>query len=148
MGWAGSPKASDSAQVFVAPSGGQAAIGRQGPLLDYGVGLQQAIETPPRHDRARRPPGARPGPHRARSPKELGEIRIHLTQTAQGLLARVTAESPAAAQALAAAHAELRQSLSSLGLNLARLDVGRHGHSAAQGGGAAPEAAAGRRRPR
>ena len=105
----------------------------QGPLLDYGVGLQQAIET--LHGTIQL--AARQGLSQARialEPEGLGEIRIHLTQTAQGLLARVTAETPAAAQALAAAHAELRQSLSSLGLNLARLDIGRHGHSTAQGG--------------
>ncbi len=108
----------------------------QGPLLDYGVGLQQAIET--LHGTIQL--AARQGLSQARialEPEGLGEIRVHLTQTAQGLLARVTAETPVAAQALAAAHAELRQSLSSLGLNLARLDVGRHGHSTAHDGGTA-----------
>ena len=135
-GVGGLAEGSDSAQVFVAPSGGQAEIGQQGPLLDYGVGLQQAIET--LHGTIQL--AARQGLAQARialEPEGLGEIRIHLTQTAQGLLARVTAETPAAAQALAAAHADLRQSLSSLGLNLARLSVGRHGHSAAQEGGTA-----------
>jgi flagellar hook-length control protein FliK len=73
-------------------------------------------------------------------PAELGEILVHLTQTARGLLARVTADSPAATQALAAAHGELRQSLGSLGIDLARLDVG---HSAAQGTGADSRGAAG-----
>ncbi|MGH2854524.1 MAG: flagellar hook-length control protein FliK, partial [Solirubrobacteraceae bacterium] len=108
----------------------------QGPLLDSGVGLQQAIET--LHGTIQLV--ARRGLSQARialEPEGLGEIRIHLTQTTQGLLARVTAETPAAAQALAAAHAELRQSLDSLGLNLARLNVGRHGHSADQGGSTA-----------
>jgi flagellar hook-length control protein FliK len=116
-----------------APASATPGADAQGPLLDYGVGLQQAIET--LHGTIQL--AARQGLAQARialEPEGLGEIRIHLTQTAQGLLARVTAETPAAAQALAAAHAELRQSLSSLGLNLARLSVGRHGHSA-QGGG-------------
>jgi flagellar hook-length control protein FliK len=73
-------------------------------------------------------------------PAELGEILVHLTQTARGLLARVSADSPAAMQALAAARGELRQSLGSLGIDLARLDVG---HSAPQGTGADARGAAG-----
>ncbi len=112
-----------------APAGGD-----QGePLIDYGVGLQQAIET--LHGTIQL--AARQGLSQARialEPEGLGEIRINLTQTSQGLLARVSAETPIAAQALAAAHAELRQSLSSLGLNLARLSIGAHSHSAAHGG--------------
>ncbi len=57
-------------------------------------------------------------------PEELGQINIRLTQTSQGLLARVSAETPAAAQALAAGRAELHQSLSSLGVSVLRLDIG------------------------
>jgi flagellar hook-length control protein FliK len=57
-------------------------------------------------------------------PEELGQISIRLTQTGQGLLARVSAETPAAAQALAAGRAELHQSLSSLGVSVLRLDIG------------------------
>ncbi len=110
-----------------APPAGELAAG------SYGVGLQEAIES--LHGTIQL--AARQGLTQARislQPEELGEIRINLTQTAQGLLARVTAESPAAAQALAAAHAQLRQSLSSLGVNLTRLDIGHH--DSAQGGGA------------
>ena len=102
----------------------------------YGVGLQEAIES--LHGTIQLV--ARQGLTQARislQPEELGEIRINLTQTAQGLLARVTAESPAAAQALAAAHPQLRQSLSSLGINLTRLDIGHHDLST-QSGGADP----------
>ncbi len=102
----------------------------------YGVGLQEAIEG--LHGTIQL--AARQGLTQARislQPEELGEIRINLTQTAQGLLARVSAESPAAAQALAAAHAQLRQSLSSLGINLTRLDIGHH--DSAQSGGADPK---------
>jgi flagellar hook-length control protein FliK len=106
----------------------------QAPLAElgsagYGVGLQEAIES--LHGTIQL--AARQGLSQARislQPEELGAIRINLTQTAQGLLARVTAESPAAAQALAAAHAQLRQSLSSLGINLTRLDIGHHDSSA------------------
>jgi flagellar hook-length control protein FliK len=73
----------------------------------------------------------------ALEPAELGEIRIHLTQTSSGLLARVTASTPAAAQALAAGHLELRQSLSDAGVSLARLHIG-HGEQSAASGGEAP----------
>ncbi len=63
----------------------------------------------------------------ALQPEELGEIRIHLSQTSDGLLARVTADTPAAAQALAQGRTELHQSLSSLGVSLLRLDIGSSG---------------------
>jgi flagellar hook-length control protein FliK len=65
----------------------------------------------------------------ALQPRELGDIRIHLSQTADGLLARLTADTPASAQALADAHAELHHSLSSLGVSLLRLDIGGFSHS-------------------
>ena len=103
-----------------------------GPPPGYGVGLN-------RQSRACRSTielAAREGLSQARialEPEELGEIRIHLTQTAAGLIARVTAEAPAAAQALAQGHAELRQSLSSMGLSLARLHIGHHEQAAANG---------------
>jgi hypothetical protein len=135
-GGVGFSEGANSAQPAAPPGGDQSGIGQQGPLLDYGVGLQQAIEN--LHGTIEL--AARQGLSQARialEPEGLGEIRIHLTQTAQGLLARISAETPVAAQALAAAHAELRQSLSSLGLDLARLNIGRHGHAAAQDGGAA-----------
>jgi flagellar hook-length control protein FliK len=73
---------------------------------------------------------ARAGSTQARialEPEELGHISIHLSQTSEGLLARVTADTPAAAQALAGARAELHQSLSSLNLTLLRLDIGASG---------------------
>ncbi len=132
-GVGGLAEGAGSAQASVMAGADQSGIGQQGPLLDYGVGLQQAIES--LHGTIQL--AARQGLSQARialEPEGLGEIRIHLTQTAQGLLARITAETPAAAQALAAGHSELRQSLSSLGLDLARLNIGRHGHTAAQGG--------------
>jgi len=59
----------------------------------------------------------------ALQPEELGAVRIHLTQTADGLLARLTADTPAAAQALAQGRGELHQSLSSLGVSLLRLEI-------------------------
>jgi flagellar hook-length control protein FliK len=70
---------------------------------------------------------ARHGATQARialQPEELGEIRIHLSQSADGIVARLTAATPAAAQALAAGRGELHQSLSSLGATLLQLDIG------------------------
>jgi len=81
----------------------------------------------------------------ALEPEELGSVRIHLSQTADGLLARVTAETPAAAQALATGRSELHHSLSSLGVSLLRLDIGSYGHSQAREQGSAFSGAAGQR---
>ena len=78
---------------------------------------------------------ARQGATQARiqlQPQELGQINIRLSQTSQGLLARVSAETPAAAQALADGRSELRHSLSSLGLPLLRLDISSYGQSEAR----------------
>jgi flagellar hook-length control protein FliK len=78
---------------------------------------------------------ARQGMTQARialQPEELGAISIRLSQTSAGLLARVSADTPAAAQALADGRSELRQSLSSLGLPLLRLDIGTYGQSEAR----------------
>ncbi|HYM67884.1 MAG TPA: flagellar hook-length control protein FliK, partial [Patescibacteria group bacterium] len=91
-----------------------------------GVDLQQMIDSV----RATIEMAARQGVTQARialQPQELGDIRIHLSQTADGLLARITADTPAAAQALAEGRGELHQSLSSLGVSLLRLDIGSLG---------------------
>jgi type III secretion system needle length determinant len=130
----GSVSAQDSVVSSGTPQAPPAGLG----AAAGAVGLSQAIES--LHVTIQL--AARQGLAQARialQPEELGEIRIHLTQTAQGLLVRVSAESPAAAQALAAARTELHQSLSSLGLHLMRLDVTRHDHSPAQSDGSAHE---------
>jgi flagellar hook-length control protein FliK len=104
-----------AAQAADSPSSGA-------PLLTSGVGMQEMIES----IHATIELAARQGVSQARialQPAELGEIRIHLTQTGDGLLARVTAETPAAAEALAGARSELHQSLSTLGTSLLRLDI-------------------------
>lgn len=78
---------------------------------------------------------ARQGIARARielQPEDLGHISIRLSQTAEGLRARVTADTPAGAQALAQGRSELRQSLSSLGVSLLRLDIGSFGQPQAR----------------
>jgi len=66
-------------------------------------------------------------------PEDLGHISIRLSQTSEGLRARVSADTPAGAQALAQGRSELRQSLDSMGLSLLRLDIGSFSHSQAQG---------------
>ena len=98
----------------------------QGPVLAAGVPMQNTIDA----IRATIEIAARQGLTQARialQPEELGEISIHLSQSAAGLIARVTADTPAAAQALAQGRAELHQSLSSLGVSLLRLDIGSSG---------------------
>lgn len=93
-----------------------------------GVALQDMIES----IHATVELAARQGMAQARialEPEELGSLRIHLSQTADGLLARVSADTPAAAQALAGGRAELHQSLSSLGVSLLRLDINSFGQS-------------------
>ena len=67
-------------------------------------------------------------------PQELGEVRVHLTQSSAGLIARVTADTPAAARALSEGHSELAHTLSSLGVSLLRLDIGSPGQQQAGGG--------------
>lgn len=94
--------------------------------LPAGVALQDVIES----IHATVELAARQGMAQARialEPAELGSVRIHLSQTADGLLARVSADTPAAAQALAGGRGELQQSLSSLGVSLLRLDISSSG---------------------
>jgi len=127
-------------------SAGFAASLPGGPVVD----MQQVIESA----RATIELAARQGATLAKialQPAELGEIRIHLSQSADGLIARVTADTAAAAQALAEGRAELHQSLSSLGVSLLRLDIGsgqpqdREGRLAGgAGGSSASGASAGR----
>ncbi len=108
------------------------------PASGYGVDLQQTIEAV--HTTIEL--ATRQGLSQARialAPAELGEIRIHLSQSASGLVARLTADTSAGAQALNEGRAELRSSLSSLGLSAMHLDTsafqsGAHGqaHQSAQ----------------
>jgi flagellar hook-length control protein FliK len=128
----------DGAEGSPAPTGAGAST------AGYGVDLQHAIEAV----HATIELATRQGVTQARialQPEELGEIRIHLTQSASGLVARVTADSPAAAQALTEGRAELRSSLSALGLTTLHLDTGAfqsgaegRGHASQQSAGFAP----------
>jgi len=106
--------------------------------LRYGVGLEHAIETVQTTIEM----AARQGVSQARiqlSPASLGGIRISLSQTSDGLVARVVAEHGAAAQTLQQGSAELRRSLESAGLPLLRLDIeasGQEGRTAQDSGAA------------
>ena len=109
-----------SAGVGASPSAGASQ------LSVPGVPMQEAIDS----IGATIELAARQGIAKARielQPEELGHISIRLSQTSEGLRARVTADTPAGAQALSQGRSELRQSLSSLGLALLQLDIGSSG---------------------
>jgi flagellar hook-length control protein FliK len=97
-----------------------------------GVALDHAVETV----RMTIELAGRQGYSQARiqlSPPELGDIRIHLHQTSDGLVARVVAAHAGAAQALQHGGAELRRSLEAAGMPLLRLDIessDQRGHTA------------------
>ncbi|HXC45816.1 MAG TPA: flagellar hook-length control protein FliK, partial [Solirubrobacteraceae bacterium] len=98
------------------------------PLSVAGVPMQEMIDS----IGATIELAARQGIARARielQPEELGHISIRLSQTSEGLRARVTAETPAGAQALTQGRGELRQTLSSMGVSLLRLDIDSSGQS-------------------
>jgi flagellar hook-length control protein FliK len=73
-------------------------------------------------------------------PAELGEIRIHLSQTSAGILARVTAGTEEAARGLLDGRGELHRALSTLGVPLLGLDVGSSGDGTAGQRGTAGQA--------
>lgn len=96
------------------------------------VNMQEAVDAV----RATVTAAARAGVTSARislSPQALGGIRISLTQTADGLIARVAADHPEAAQTLQQSAGELRRSLESSGLSLLRLDIDGGGEQSAGG---------------
>jgi flagellar hook-length control protein FliK len=64
-------------------------------------------------------------------PQELGGVRVILTQTDNGLIARVVADHPEATQALVQTADELRQRLQANGTTLLRLDIGNSGQQSA-----------------
>lgn len=115
-----SPNPEASAGVGENPNAGAS------PLSVPGVPMQEMIDS----IGATIELAARQGIVKARielQPEELGHISIRLSQTSEGLRARITADTPAGAQALSQGRAELRQSLSSLGLSLLQLDIGSSG---------------------
>jgi flagellar hook-length control protein FliK len=127
------------------PAAGSSSLPLAGP-----VGMQEMIDA----IHATIELAARQGATQARialAPAELGHISIRLSQTSGGLLARVTADTQAAAQALADGRAELHHSLSSLNLPLLRLDIGTSaqtqtgGHQGQLGGDGAAQTTRGTR---
>ena len=61
------------------------------------------------------------------SPESLGGIRISLSQTPDGLIARVATDRPEAAQTLQQSAGDLKRSLEQSGMSLLRLDIGSSG---------------------
>ncbi len=125
----GLPGTSAGSQVVAPAADLQAGAGAASgaTLTAAGVEMQEMIDS----IRASIQVATRQGIAHARialQPQELGEIRIHLSQSGAGLVARVTADTPAAAQALAGGRGELQRSLSSLGTVLLRLDIGSSAH--------------------
>jgi flagellar hook-length control protein FliK len=61
------------------------------------------------------------------SPESLGGIKISLSQTPDGLIARVATDHPEAAATLQQSAGELKRSLEAGGMSLLRLDIGSSG---------------------
>lgn len=115
-----------SPQTSATPAGSPANL-----ASGSGVAMQEMIDS----IRATIEVAARQGATHAHielQPEGLGNLSIRLSQSDDGLRARVTADTPAAAQALTEGRSELRQSLSSLGLSLLQLDIGSYGESQAR----------------
>jgi flagellar hook-length control protein FliK len=80
--------------------------------------------------------GLRQGVTQARiqlAPASLGQIRINLEHTDEGVVAKVVTDHQAAAQTLGQAGDELRRSFHDAGVNLVRLDIEARGDSASTG---------------
>ncbi len=67
------------------------------------------------------------------SPASLGGIKISLTQTPDGLVARVATDHPEAAQTLQQNAGDLKRSLEASGMSLLRLDIGSTGQQSLSG---------------
>jgi len=92
------------------------------PLPIAGVGLPRMVEAV----RTAVELTARQGGSQASiqlSPASLGRVRVQLRQTSSGLVARIVADHPDAAQTLAQGGDDLRRSLQQAGIALARLDI-------------------------
>jgi flagellar hook-length control protein FliK len=134
--------ATGEANAATAASGPVASAGPTGGAQalpwTYGANIQETIETI-ETIHATVALASRQGTAQAQislEPAELGAVRIHLTQTNEGLVARVSAETSAGAQAIASGQSELHNTLSSLGISLLRLDVAQQ---QAQAGGQSPQ---------
>jgi flagellar hook-length control protein FliK len=68
------------------------------------------------------------------SPASLGGITVSLSQTSEGLIARLTAEHPETMATLTQNAGQLRQSLADSGINVISLEIGTAGEGAIGGG--------------
>lgn len=101
-------------------------------LVRTSVGLQEAVDAV----KATFTAANHAGVSSARislSPESLGGIKISLAQTPDGLIARVAADHPEAAQALQQSAADLRRTLEASGTPLLRLDIGSSGQQSLGG---------------
>jgi flagellar hook-length control protein FliK len=131
----GSPSASVTATG--APSDQPQLQANSSTTASYAPRMQQAIET----IHATVALASRQGAAQAQislEPAELGAVKIHLTQTSEGLIARVSAQTAAGAEAIASGRSELHSTLSSLGVSLLRLDIGSFSGQQTNRGGHAP----------
>lgn len=131
----------DAAPPVASPGEAQQTPGVSGQAqtFTYGTNMQDTIET----INATVALASRQGAAQAQislEPAELGAVKIHLTQTSEGLVARVSAETVAGAQAIASGRNELHTTLSSLGISLLRLDVGGFSQQQSEARGQAPQA--------
>jgi flagellar hook-length control protein FliK len=120
-----------SASILASPGTAAAPEADMSAQVSAGVPMQEMIDS----IHATVAMAARQGIAQARielQPPELGQISIRLNQTSAGLSARLSADTPAGVQALAQGGTELRQSLSSLGVSLLRLDIGSFGQPQAR----------------
>jgi flagellar hook-length control protein FliK len=92
----------------------------------YGIGLSEAVETVKTTIEL----GSRQGFSQAKiqlAPATLGQITIHLQKTSDGIVAKVVADTSAAAQTMQQGGDDLRRSLQNSGLHLLRLDIETRG---------------------
>lgn len=68
------------------------------------------------------------------SPASLGGITVSLSQTSEGLVARLTAEHPETVATLTQNAGQLRQSLAESGINVISLEIGTTGDGTVGGG--------------
>jgi len=140
----GVPSGEAASAALQPPNAAPPVTAPETPLLAAGVEMQEMIDSL----RGTIELAARQGISHARialQPEELGHVRIELIKRGDGLIARVSAETPEAAQALLGGRAELAHSLRGLGGTLLSLDIGSSGDFQAHGQGAGGAGADGAR---
>jgi flagellar hook-length control protein FliK len=135
---AGTAGGTQAGELFSVESAAQARNSQSsGPSLPQGVvhtsvSLQDAVDAV----RATFTAANQAGVSSARislSPASLGGIKISLSQTPDGLIARVATDHPEAAQTLQQSAGDLKRSLEASGMSLLRLDIGSSGQQSLSG---------------